>query len=55
MQCNTNYEGTKENARYQNLDILQTFRNLYPDSLVGLSCHMPGAVSSIAAVSLGPK
>lgn len=55
MQCNTNYEGNRENAKYQNLNVLRTFNKKFPDSLLGLSCHMQGATSAVASVVLGAR
>jgi sialic acid synthase SpsE len=55
MQCNTNYEGTIANAKYQNLNVIKSFQGLYSKCLPGLSCHMPGSVSVIGAVALGAR
>ena len=42
MQCNTNYEGSISHAKYQNLNVLTSLKEIYPDVVLGLSCHMPG-------------
>ena len=55
MQCNTNYEGLLSNAKFQNLNVLKSFHNMYPKSILGLSCHMPGWTSVIGSVALGAK
>ena len=55
MQCNTNYEGKKEDFKYQNLLVLKEYKKRYPSALLGLSCHMPGHLSVLASVSLGAK
>ncbi len=55
MQCNTNYEGKKIDFKYQNLRVLEEFSCRYPDALLGLSCHMPGHLSVLAAVTLGAR
>ena len=55
MQCNTNYEGKKEDFKYQNLFVLKEYKKRYPSAILGLSCHMPGHLSVLAAVSLGAK
>ena len=55
MQCNTNYEGSLSNAQFQNLNVIKTFKELYPDLILGLSCHMPGWTSVLGAVSLGAR
>lgn len=55
MQCNTNYEGTDGNADYQNLLVLNQFKELYPSAVLGLSCHSRTWTSVIAAVTLGAR
>tara|TARA_B100000575_G_C23079400_1_gene621817 strand:- start:325 stop:1386 length:1062 start_codon:yes stop_codon:yes gene_type:complete len=55
MQCNTNYEGALSNAQFQNLNVITTFKELYPELIFGLSCHMPGWTSVLGAVSLGAR
>jgi sialic acid synthase SpsE len=55
LQCNTNYTGDVENFRFINLNVLKTYRNLYPEMLLGLSDHSPGDVSVLGAISLGAK
>ncbi len=55
MQCNTNYEGTIKNANYQNLNVLKQFDQLFPNTILGLSCHMPGWTTVIASVAMGAR
>lgn len=55
MQCNTNYTASLENFKYINLNVLKTFRSLYPDLLLGLSDHTPGHSTVLGAVALGAK
>ena len=55
MQCNTNYQGLIENAEFQNLNVLSQFRNIYPDVVLGLSCHMPKWTSVIGSVAMGAR
>jgi N-acetylneuraminate synthase len=55
MQCNTNYTGSRENFRYQNLKVLNTFRSMYPDLVFGLSDHTPGHAAVLGAVALGAR
>lgn len=55
MQCNTNYTASLENYRYVNLSVLQTFRSLYPDLVLGLSDHTHSSVTVLGAVALGAK
>ncbi|HBH96804.1 MAG TPA: N-acetylneuraminate synthase, partial [Candidatus Omnitrophica bacterium] len=37
MQCNTNYTGRADNFHYISLNVLKTFRVLFPDVVLGLS------------------
>lgn len=53
MQCNTNYTGSIENFNYINLNVLKTFKELYPDVLLGLSDHTPGHGTVLGAIALG--
>lgn len=55
FQCNTNYTGSRENFRYLSLDVLKTYRVLFPDVVLGLSDHTPGDVSVLGAVALGAR
>jgi len=53
MQCNTNYTASLENFRHIQLNVLKTFRNMYPDLVLGLSDHTPGHTTVLGAVTLG--
>lgn len=53
MQCNTNYENIFEHHKCQNLWVLRTFQNLFPNQKVGLSCHMKSNMSVYLSVALG--
>ncbi|MGG7379253.1 N-acetylneuraminate synthase family protein, partial [Escherichia coli] len=53
MQCNTNYTGSLENFDYVQLNVLKTFRTMYPDLVLGLSDHTPGHSAVLGAVALG--
>jgi sialic acid synthase SpsE len=55
MQCNTNYTGSLENFRYINLNVLKTFRVMFPDMVLGLSDHTPGHATVLGAVALGAR
>lgn len=55
MQCNTNYTGSLENYRHIHLRVLETFRAMYPEVLMGLSDHTPGHVTVLGAVALGAR
>lgn len=55
MQCNTNYTGAIENFRYVQLNVLRTFRAMYPELVLGLSDHTPGHAAVLGAVALGAR
>jgi N-acetylneuraminate synthase len=55
MQCNTNYTGSVENFKHIHLNVLRTYRALFPDVVLGLSCHTPGHATVLGAVALGAR
>ena len=55
MQCNTNYTGSLENFGYINLRVLDLYKNLYPEIILGLSDHTPGHSTVLGAVAMGVR
>ncbi|MFN9472663.1 N-acetylneuraminate synthase family protein [Acidovorax sp.] len=55
MQCNTNYTGSLENFRHIHLNVLRTYRSMYPQMVLGLSDHTPGHATVLGAVALGAR
>lgn len=55
MQCNTNYTGSVENFRHIHLRVLDTYREMFPDVVLGLSDHTPGHATVLGAVALGAR
>lgn len=55
MQCNTNYTASRENFRYINLNVLRTYREMFPDLVLGLSDHTPGHATVLGAVAIGAR
>jgi N-acetylneuraminate synthase len=55
MQCNTNYTASLENLKYVQLNVLKTYRAMYPDMVLGLSDHTPGHSTVLGAVALGAR
>jgi sialic acid synthase SpsE len=55
MQCNTNYTASLENFKYIQLNVLKTYRELFPDVILGLSDHTPGHSTVLGAVALGAR
>ena len=55
MQCNTNYTGVSENLHHIHLNVLNTYRERYPDAVLGLSDHTHGHVTVLGAVAMGAR
>jgi len=55
MQCNTNYSGSDENFSYCNLNVLNQYKNLFPNTVLGLSDHTSGHSTTLGAISLGAR
>jgi sialic acid synthase SpsE len=55
LQCNTNYTGSLENFRYVQLNVLRSYRVMYPDMVLGISDHTPGHACVLGAVALGAR
>ena len=55
LQCNTNYTASIKNLGFVQLNVLKTYRNMFPDMVIGLSDHTPGHSTVLGAVSLGAK
>lgn len=55
MQCNTNYTASDENFDYIHLRVLETFRVMFPDVILGLSDHTFGPTTVLGAVALGAR
>jgi sialic acid synthase SpsE len=55
LQCNTNYTASLENFKYIQLNVLRTYRSMYPDMVLGLSDHTPGHATVLGAVALGAR
>ncbi len=55
MQCNTNYTANPENFNHIHLRVLNTFRTMFPDVILGLSDHTFGHATVLGAVALGAR
>jgi N-acetylneuraminate synthase len=53
MQCNTNYTGSLENFNYINLNVINTYKQVFPGMILGLSDHTPGHSTVLGAIALG--
>jgi sialic acid synthase SpsE len=55
LQCNTNYTASLENFANIHLRVLDTYRVLFPDVILGLSDHTPHHATVLGAVALGAR
>jgi len=55
LQCNTNYTGLAENMRNVQLNVLRTYREMFPGMVLGLSDHTPGHATVLGAIALGAR
>jgi sialic acid synthase SpsE len=53
MQCNTNYTASAQNYKYINLNVLKTYKNIFPEVILGLSDHTIGHSTVLGGVALG--
>ena len=55
LQCNTNYTASNENFKYINLNVLKSYREIYPEIILGLSDHTFGHATVLGAIALGAR
>lgn len=55
MQCNTNYTGSLGNFDHIHLRVLETYKLMFPEVVLGLSDHTPGHATVLGAVGLGAR
>ena len=55
LQCNTNYTADPKNFDHIHLNVLKTYRNLFPNVVVGLSDHTHGLATVLGSVALGAR
>ena len=55
MQCNTNYIADRSNYSFQNLRVLELYKLLFPNVVLGLSDHTQGDTAVLGAYSLGAR
>ena len=53
MQCNTNYTASLENFNHVHLRVLQTYRLMFPNVILGLSDHTPGHAAVLGGGGIG--
>lgn len=55
LQCNTNYTASRKNFSCLQLNVISTFKGMYPGIITGLSDHTLGHVSVLGGVALGAR
>jgi N-acetylneuraminate synthase len=55
MQCNTNYTASNENISFLNLKVLEQYKELFPNAILGLSDHTSTEISVLGAIALGAR
>jgi len=55
MQCNTNYTASLEHFNHVHLRVISTYRQMYPDLILGFSDHTPGHAAVLGAIALGAR
>jgi sialic acid synthase SpsE len=55
LQCNTNYTADLENFKHIQLNVLKSYRAMYPHMILGLSDHTLGHTTVLGAVALGAR
>lgn len=55
MQCNTNYTASRENFRHIHLRVLESYRIMFPEVVLGLSDHTAGHATVLGSVALGAR
>lgn len=55
LQCNTNYTASLVNFDFIHLRVLETYRTMFPEVVLGLSDHTHGHATVLGAVALGAR
>ena len=55
MQCNTNYTASPENYSFIHLNVLDTYAQLFPETVLGLSDHTQGLAVILGGVAKGAR
>ncbi len=55
LQCNTNYEASPAAFKDINLRVLETYKVMFPELVIGLSDHTLGHATVLGAVALGAR
>jgi N-acetylneuraminate synthase len=55
FQCNTNYTASSDNYDHLHLNVLKTYKAMYPNVILGLSDHTHSLAPVLGAVTLGAR
>lgn len=55
FQCNTNYTTSSDNYDHLHLNVLKTYKAMYPNVILGLSDHTHSVAPVLGAVTLGAR
>ena len=55
MQCNTNYTASPENFAHIHLRVLNTYKDMFPEVILGLSDHTFGHTTVLGAITLSAR
>ena len=55
MQCNTNYTASLANFDHIHLRVLNTYRTMFPEVVLGLSDHTSGHATVLGAIAMGAR
>lgn len=55
FQCNTNYTASPDNYDHVHLNVLKTYKAMYPNVILGLSDHTHSVAPVLGAVTLGAR
>lgn len=55
FQCNTNYTANPDNYDHLHLNVLKTYKEMYPEVVLGLSDHTHSVAPVLGAVALGAR
>ena len=55
FQCNTNYTASDDNYDHLNLNVLKTYKTMFPGMVLGLSDHTHSPAPVVGAVAMGAR
>jgi N-acetylneuraminate synthase len=55
MQCNTNYTASPDNYDHLHLRVLETYKAMFPEVILGLSDHTHSPAPVVGAVTMGAR